>query len=85
MVIYGAKFKLRPSLTVTGGWSPWTEWTECSSARMGFRCGPGSQRRQRICDSPAPRWGGAYCPGAPVQKNKCETVCKGECMCAKTY
>jgi len=27
--------------------------------------------RQRLCDNPAPRLGGRYCPGVNVERDKC--------------
>ncbi len=38
----------------------------------------GFRRRERLCSDPAPKLGGKYCAGAPFQKNKCDTICKGE-------
>ena len=62
------------AFSVTGGWSTWSMWSDCSSNP----CGAGYQRRDRVCDNPTPRWGGSNCPGAAVQKNKCSVLCAGK-------
>ncbi|CAH8874719.1 unnamed protein product [Trichobilharzia szidati] len=42
---------------VNGGWGKWTSWSHCSHS-----CGGGQRRRTRLCDSPAPAYGGEDCP-----------------------
>ncbi|EDO49202.1 predicted protein, partial [Nematostella vectensis] len=39
-----------------GGYTPWTEWTECSAT-----CGGGIQQRTRACSNPAPKNNGTSC------------------------
>ncbi|XP_052699211.1 SCO-spondin-like isoform X2 [Crassostrea angulata] len=43
---------------INGGWSPWGEFSECSTS-----CGGGIKTRIRTCTHPAPRYGGLACPG----------------------
>eukprot|EP00800_Vazella_pourtalesii_P019814 TRINITY_DN687_c0_g1_i6.p1 TRINITY_DN687_c0_g1~~TRINITY_DN687_c0_g1_i6.p1 ORF type:complete len:1458 (+),score=297.65 TRINITY_DN687_c0_g1_i6:296-4669(+) len=43
---------------IHGGWSGWTQWTDCS-----LTCGSGRRQRGRVCDDPIPQHGGRDCPG----------------------
>ena len=57
---------------VDGGWSSWSTWSGCLP-----KCGKGSQKRMRQCDSPTPINGGAPCAGLPIQKKPCSKDCPG--------
>jgi len=41
---------------INGGWGDWTEWDECP-----VTCGGADQGRTRVCDNPAPQFGGDDC------------------------
>uniref|UniRef100_A0A3Q2CH68 SCO-spondin n=1 Tax=Cyprinodon variegatus TaxID=28743 RepID=A0A3Q2CH68_CYPVA len=53
---------------VDGGWSQWTDWTECTKS-----CGGGVQSRRRQCDSPPPEGDGDYCEGLGTEVRGCNT------------
>ena len=43
---------------INGGYSPWSEFTNCSQT-----CGGGSSTRMRTCTQPEPQYGGKNCSG----------------------
>ncbi|XP_063678147.1 SCO-spondin-like [Bolinopsis microptera] len=51
---------------VDGGWSEFSDWSECSVA-----CGGGSQNRIRSCSNPAPANGGVDCNGDDSESQDC--------------
>ncbi|XP_068710256.1 SCO-spondin-like [Montipora foliosa] len=54
------------SCPVHGGWSLWSPWSPCNSS-----CGKGTRTRHRICNSPAPHYGGNMCNGTSTQWEYC--------------
>lgn len=50
-------------LTVDGGWSEWTMWSECTS-----EC---ERQRTRECTDPEPKHGGRLCDGAALDTDNC--------------
>ncbi|XP_046576195.1 SCO-spondin-like [Haliotis rubra] len=48
-----------------GGWSDWSEWTDCSAV-----CGEGRKTRLRMCADPYPS-GGEGCLGPEVETSDC--------------
>ena len=41
------------SITGNGTWGDWHDWEDCPVS-----CGGANQKRTRLCDSPAPEFGG---------------------------
>lgn len=63
---------------VHGGFSGWSPWVECSSS-----CGGGVSTRSRLCDNPAPKYGGKDCStaglGSTVESKACNSFpCQGK-------
>ena len=54
------------SLTVHGNWGPWRDVGDCTKT-----CGGGQQKRQRVCDNPAPANGGNKCQGEDTDTVGC--------------
>ena len=54
---------------VDGGYSDWTEWTECDRT-----CGTGHQTRERICNNPLPSNRGRDCSvlGKSTEVRECK-------------
>ena len=62
----------RRCVAVNGLWSTWSSWSTC-----GPDC---KHHRRRICDNPAPRNGGNFCPGNDLTTYNCTgSMCQGEC------
>ena len=57
-----------PAGPVEGSWGSWRPWSSCSKT-----CGGGTQTRGRLCDSPAPVYGGGDCRGDQSQEKQCNT------------
>ena len=61
---------------VDGQWSAFGRWSSCKG-----KCDDlGTQFRSRSCSNPAPKHGGQYCEGSPVEKVLCSMPC---CPCDK--
>ena len=53
-------------VSVDGGYCDWVDDGDCS-----VTCGDGSQNQTRICDCPAPLYGGNDCDGPSQQTLPC--------------
>ena len=53
-------------MPVAGNWGEWSPWSRCTKS-----CDQGSRTRQRKCNSPAPRYGGATCEGSATLTEPC--------------
>ena len=53
-------------LLVDGQWSDWGSWTACSAT-----CGTATRSRSRLCNNPAPRFGGRPCSGGDIDRVPC--------------
>uniref|UniRef100_A0A3Q3WQX5 Thrombospondin-1 n=1 Tax=Mola mola TaxID=94237 RepID=A0A3Q3WQX5_MOLML len=51
---------------INGNWGPWSPWDTCT-----LTCGGGVQTRKRLCNDPAPKYGGKECVG----DNKDTQIC----------
>lgn len=56
----------RKDCKVNGGWSSWSNWTECS-----LTCGIGVEAKFRFCTNPKPQGGGDLCHGKDVMVRRC--------------
>ncbi|XP_068231428.1 hemicentin-1-like [Palaemon carinicauda] len=54
---------------VSGGWGEWSSWSMCSTT-----CQQGLRQRTRLCDSPPPAAGGAYCQGDDLEVTPCSNA-----------
>ncbi|XP_008328615.1 properdin [Cynoglossus semilaevis] len=59
-----------PNCPVHGNWGEWALPGPCSSA-----CGEGLQMSVRLCDNPAPNYGGKYCEGTNARTQECRSQC----------
>uniref|UniRef100_A0AAX7TSK3 Thrombospondin 1b n=1 Tax=Astatotilapia calliptera TaxID=8154 RepID=A0AAX7TSK3_ASTCA len=56
---------------INGNWGPWSPWDSCS-----LTCGGGQQTRKRLCNNPAPQYGGKECVGEAKDIQRCnKTPC----------
>lgn len=63
---------------VNGGYSPWSDWTQCT-----VTCGGGESLRSRQCANPAPEFGGKDCSslGSSSETVKCKIdPCPGKSL-----
>ncbi|XP_013387743.1 SCO-spondin [Lingula anatina] len=51
---------------IDGNWGAWAAWTGCDA-----ECGPGRKSRGRICNAPAPSFGGRPCEGPAIDYTDC--------------
>ena len=62
------------SCAVNGGWTDYSEWTDCSAD-----CAGGTQTRSRTCTNPEPAFKGLDCEGDAEETRECNTdPCPGK-------
>uniref|UniRef100_A0A3Q3WMH8 Complement factor properdin n=1 Tax=Mola mola TaxID=94237 RepID=A0A3Q3WMH8_MOLML len=59
-----------PNCPVDGSWGAWSPARKCS-----VTCGEGLQLSTRICDLPAPKYGGRTCLGPSTRTTVCQNTC----------
>ncbi|XP_034047012.1 properdin-like [Thalassophryne amazonica] len=59
-----------PNCPVDGNWGEWSEPGSCSVS-----CGEGLRLASRMCDNPAPKYGGRLCEGPSTRHFVCQSPC----------
>ncbi|XP_041813710.1 properdin-like [Chelmon rostratus] len=59
-----------PNCPVDGSWGAWSSPGPCSAS-----CGEGLQMSIRVCDHPAPKYGGRFCDGPSARSSTCRSPC----------
>ncbi|XP_034394773.1 properdin-like isoform X2 [Cyclopterus lumpus] len=59
-----------PTCPVDGSWGAWSPPGPCSTS-----CGEGLQLSMRVCDGPAPKYGGRLCDGPSTRSSVCQSAC----------
>nr|XP_057904183.1 properdin-like isoform X2 [Doryrhamphus excisus] len=59
-----------PKCPVDGHWGAWSEMSPCTA-----RCGEGLRFSTRVCNQPAPKYGGRFCEGASARSVVCHIIC----------
>ena len=70
----------RLSFLVNGGWGEWSEWDECPVS-----CGGADQGRTRVCDNPAPQFGGDDCTIDGSSDSEIQRCNENPCPSNKTF
>ena len=69
-------FKPLDPIPRDGGWTLWSEWTECDRS-----CGGGRRERLRTCTNPVPQFGGESCRGLGYVEAEIEMLLCNEIPC----
>ena len=78
-ILFDPSFQTYPFCPQNGGFSDWSTWSECD-------CHDLVKRRERKCDNPAPRLGGATCKGKFFEISSCDPVeCSTSCPRNSTF
>ncbi|KAF0306727.1 Hemicentin-1 [Amphibalanus amphitrite] len=64
--------RTRPLAPAVGGWTEWSQYSECSAAP----CGDGQQLRFRTCTDPAPNLSEGRCHGKSFSARDCSVPCE---------
>ena len=69
-------FKKKLFVNLDGNWGVWSSLSTCT-----VTCGGGTQNHTRLCNNPAPSFGGEACPGASSETASCNAQ---QCPIGKT-
>ena len=74
------KLNLFYEYQVNGSWGEWEQWEDCTAS-----CDGGEQSRIRVCDSPAPAFGGTNCTDDGSSSSETQPCNENNCTGKKNF